>query len=420
MLGHVVDTAKALGPQNLCVVYGHGGEAVPAAFADKSVQFVLQEPQLGTGHAVQAAMSCLDDEAATLVLYGDVPLIKAATLEKLSRGGGLRLLTVTLDNPHGYGRIVRDGSGNITRIVEQKDASESERQICEVNTGILMAPGAKLKSWLAQLKNDNAQKEYYLTDIVEMAVKEGVEVSSSQPEDAWEVMGVNDRVQLAELERIFQRENALRLMRQGVGIADPARMDVRGRLSCGKDVFIDINCLFEGTIKLGNNVRIGPNSILMDAEIGDGTEVLPFSHIDGARVGENCRVGPYARLRPGTTLEDDAHIGNFVEIKNSRVGVNSKANHLSYVGDADIGKNVNIGAGTITCNYDGANKHRTVIEDDAFIGSDTQLVAPVTVGKGTTIGAGSTITRNTPQGGLTLSRSKQIHIDTWKRPTKKR
>jgi len=418
LLSHVINTARLLKPAGICVVYGHGGEAVPAAFSDGDLRFALQEPQNGTGHAVQMALPHLVEDGNTLILYGDVPLTGIATLEKLTQTEGMALLTAQMGNPHGYGRIVRDDDGSIVRIVEEKDATKEEREITEVNTGILVAPTKKLKSWLSGLKNDNAQKEYYLTDVIEMAASEGTRITSVHPQRSWEVMGVNNKAQLAELERIFQLETARELMMQGVGLADPARLDVRGELSCGMDVFIDANCVFEGVVRLGDNVRIGANSVLKNVEIREGTEIAPFTHIEGAGIGRNCKIGPYARIRPGTTLADDAHIGNFVEIKNSRIGAGSKANHLSYVGDASVGNNVNIGAGTITCNYDGANKHRTVIEDDAFIGSDTQLIAPVTVGKGATIGAGSTITRNAPEGGLTLSRSRQVHIESWKRPKK--
>ena len=420
MLGHVVNAAKRLDPERICVVYGHGGEAVPAAMVKENLVFALQEPQHGTGHAVQTALPYLDGSATALVLYGDVPMIRASTLERMiGKGDCLTLLTVELENPHGYGRIVRNASGRIERIVEEKDATPGERTIREVNTGIVAAPVSMLKNWLSRLKNENAQKEYYLTDIVEMAAGDGIPVQSVQPGNLCEVTGVNDRMQLAELERVYQLECARELMKKGVGLADPGRFDVRGSLECGRDVFIDIGCVFEGVVKIGNEVRIGAHCVLKDVEIHDGTEIAPFTHIEGAAIAAKCKIGPYARIRPGTNLEEEAHVGNFVEIKNSRVGRKSKANHLSYIGDADVGKNVNIGAGTITCNYDGANKHRTLIEDDAFIGSDTQLVAPVTVGKGATIGAGSTITRNAPQGGLTLSRSKQVHVEHWKRPVKK-
>ncbi len=420
LLGHVIDTASQMGEARLCIVYGHGGESVPLAFDSGDLSFFLQEPQLGTGHAVQIVSPHLNDKGSTLILYGDVPLIKPSTLKRMTETTDcLALLTVELENPRGYGRIVRDIQGKIERIVEEKDATEQEKSIKEVNTGIMLAPTARLKSWLKNLGNDNAQKEYYLTDIVQMAVSEGLPVKSVHPGAIWEVMGINDRMQLAEMERIFQKEQALELMRKGASLADPARIDIRGDLSVGRDVHVDVNCVFEGSVKIGDNVRIGPNCVLKDVEIEEGTEIAPFSHLEGAEIGRNCRIGPYARIRPGTRISDGAHVGNFVEIKNSSIGKNSKANHLSYVGDADVGRNVNIGAGTITCNYDGANKHKTVIEDEAFIGSDTQLIAPVTVGRGATIGAGSTITKDTPEGGLTLSRTRQVHIDYWKRPEKK-
>ena len=421
LLKHVIDAARSLNPAKICVVYGHGGDVVPQALGDETLQFVMQEPQLGTGHAVQAAMPYIEETGRTLVLYGDVPLIKPDTLHHLlESGAGLSLLTMRLENPQGYGRIVRDDAGRIVGIAEEKDATREQRDIKEVNTGILASRTAQLKSWLLELKNENAQKEYYLTDIVGIASNEGKTIHAASPGSQWEVMGVNDKVQLADLERIFQMEKAVELMRKGASLADPSRFDVRGTLACGTDVTIDVNCLFEGNVKLGSNVKIGANSVLRDVEVMDGTEIAPFSHIEDAVIGRNCRIGPFARIRPGSVLEEAVHIGNFVEVKNSRIAEKSKANHLSYIGDATVGRNVNIGAGTITCNYDGANKHRTIIEDDAFIGSDTQLVAPVTVGKGATIGAGSTIVKNTPEGGLTLSRAKQVHIEYWKRPVKKK
>jgi bifunctional UDP-N-acetylglucosamine pyrophosphorylase/glucosamine-1-phosphate N-acetyltransferase len=402
-------------------VYGHGGETVPQAMAQYDAKFVVQEPQLGTGHAVQQAMPHLPDEGRTLVLYGDVPLIQHGTLHQMQQAGdGLVLLTVTLDTPSGYGRIVRDSQGDVQCIVEEKDATPEQREIREVNTGILLAPTAQLRAWLSKLGNDNAQGEYYLTDIVGMAVRQGVAVHTVQPSQRWEVEGINNKMQLAQLERTWQRVEAERLLAHGVTLADPARIDVRGRLACGRDVEIDVGCIFEGDVTLGDNVRVGAYSVLRNATVAAGTDIAPYSHIDGSEVGGNCHIGPYARLRPGTKLADGAHIGNFVEIKNSDIGEGSKANHLSYIGDSTVGSRVNIGAGTITCNYDGANKHRTVIGDDAFIGSDTQLVAPVTVGRGATIGAGSTITKDTPEGGLTLSRSKQLTVPGWQRPQKKK
>ena len=420
LLQHVLETATQLAPgKNTCVVYGHGGEAVPQALAQYGTGFVLQEPQLGTGHAVQQALPHLQDGSLTLVLYGDVPLIQRATLEKMfAQPDALTLLTLHLSNPSGYGRIVRDVANNVSRIVEEKDATAEQRAIREVNTGILAVPTRLLRDWLAKLKNDNAQDEYYLTDIVAMAVAQAVAVHTVHPAHEWEVMGINSKVQLAELERIWQQEIAHQLLIQGVTLADPARLDVRGKLSCGNDVEIDVGCVFEGDVTLGNKVKVGAYSVIKNASIGAGTDIAPYSHIDSSEVGANCHIGPYARLRPGSKLHDGVHIGNFVEIKNSEIAANSKANHLSYIGDSSVGSRVNIGAGTITCNYDGANKHRTVIEDDVFVGSNTQLVAPVKVGRGATIGAGSTITRDAPENELTLSRAKQMTVAGWKRPTK--
>jgi len=415
----VVDTAKSLSPAAIVVVYGHGGDAVRDAIADPALGWVKQEPQLGTGHAVQQALPKLGGDAATLVLYGDVPLISKETLERLgaAAGKGLGLLTVELEDPKGYGRIVRS-RGRVARIVEERDASDKERAIREVNTGILVAPTGKLKAWLGRLGNDNAQKEYYLTDIVRFAVDDEVPVSAVAAESAWEVLGVNSRAQLAELERMHQRNLAGALMEQGVTLADPARCDVRGSLACGRDVAIDVNCVFEGKVELGDRVSVGAHCVLKNVVVAAGTRIEPFCHIEDARIGSDCRLGPYARIRPGTELAEDVHVGNFVEVKASRVGRGSKANHLSYVGDSEVGKNVNIGAGTITCNYDGANKHRTIIEDDVFIGSDTQLVAPVRVGRGATLGAGTTLTKDAPAGELTVSRARQSTIPGWKRPVK--
>jgi len=419
LVQHVLDCATSLNPQQVCVVYGHGGEAVPQAMQQYSAKFVIQEPQLGTGHAVQQAMPFLIDGSCTLVLYGDVPLIQHSTLHQMQQAGeGLVLLTVNLDNPTGYGRIVRNAQGDVQCIVEEKDATAEQREIGEVNTGILLAPTERLRAWLGKLDNNNAQGEYYLTDIVAMAVQQGLAVHTVQPAHHWEVEGINSKAQLAALERTWQEVVANRLMTQGVTLADPARLDVRGNLVCGSDVEIDVGCIFEGDVNLGDRVRVGAYSIIRNSTIAQGTQIAPYSHIDGSEAGANCHIGPYARLRPGTKLADDAHIGNFVEIKNSEIGKGSKANHLSYIGDSTVGSRVNIGAGTITCNYDGANKHRTIIEDDVFIGSDTQLVAPVRVCKGATIGAGSTITRDTPENELTLSRSKQITVSGWQRPVK--
>lgn len=420
LLGHVIDTARALAPTRLCVIYGHGGDAVPQAFAGQDLAFARQEPQLGTGHAVMQAVPHLEDGAATLVLYGDVPLTTAASLQRLLTAAGqdkLGVLTVTLKDPTGYGRIVRE-NGKITRIVEQKDASTAERAINEVNTGIIVAPTAKLCGWLAKLSNDNAQGEYYLTDVIAAAVADGVEVVSAQPDDVAETLGVNSKVQLAELERVHQRNIATALLEAGVTLADPARIDVRGTLDCGRDVSIDVNCVFEGCVSIGEGASIGPHCVIRNASIAAGASIKAFTHIEDAVVGAGAQVGPYARLRPGAELADEVHIGNFVEVKNSVIGLGSKANHLAYVGDADVGSKVNIGAGVITCNYDGANKFRTIIEDDAFIGSDSQLVAPVRVGKGATIGAGTTLTKDAPAEQLTLSRAKQMSLAGWQRPVK--
>jgi bifunctional UDP-N-acetylglucosamine pyrophosphorylase/glucosamine-1-phosphate N-acetyltransferase len=422
LLSHVIDTARSLSPQHCCVVYGHGGDAVPTKLAAEDLSFVLQEPQLGTGHAVMQAMPMLQNNQPTLVLYGDVPLTTLATLQKLTQAAGkdkLAVLTVELDDPTGYGRIVRENS-RIVRIVEQKDANDSERRIREVNTGILIAPTTHLKRWLANLSNDNAQGEYYLTDIIARAVEDGIPVESAQPAFAWETLGVNSKVQLAELERIHQHNIARQLLEQGVTLLDPARVDVRGALHCGRDVEIDVGCIFEGTVELADGVKIGAHCVIKNARIAKGAVIKPFCHIEEASVGAQAQIGPYARLRPGTTLAEDVHIGNFVEVKNSQLGAHSKANHLAYVGDATVGMRVNIGAGTITCNYDGANKHRTIIEDDVFIGSDTQLVAPVTVGKGATLGAGTTLTKDAPPDSLTVSRAKQISITGWQRPVKQK
>jgi bifunctional UDP-N-acetylglucosamine pyrophosphorylase/glucosamine-1-phosphate N-acetyltransferase len=421
LLGHVLDCARKLSPTRIVVVYGHGGERVPQALAADDLRWALQEPQLGTGHAVMQAVPHLAQSPSTLVLYGDVPLTSAETLARLAQAAGsgrLAILTVDLPDPTGYGRIVRE-HGEIRRIVEHKDADEATRAIREVNTGILVAPTAALERWLGALSNDNAQREYYLTDIVAMAVAEGMPVVGVQPAHAWETLGVNSKAQLAELERIHQRNVADRLMEDGVTLADPARLDVRGTLACGRDVSIDVNCVFEGTVTLADRVRVGAHCVLRDAHIEAGAEILPFTHIDGARVGAQARIGPYARLRPGTELGEHTHVGNFVEMKKTTMGAGSKANHLAYVGDAVVGERVNIGAGTITCNYDGVNKHQTVIEDDAFIGSDTQLVAPVRVGRGATLGAGTTLVSDAPEGKLTISRARQATIERWRRPVKK-
>jgi bifunctional UDP-N-acetylglucosamine pyrophosphorylase/glucosamine-1-phosphate N-acetyltransferase len=420
LVSHVIDAARQLSPKLICVVYGHGGEAVREAVGENGAIWIRQDPQLGTGHAVMQAVPHLDERWPTLVLYGDVPLIRPGTLKRLieTAGKGLGLLAATLDDPAGYGRIVRNGK-RIVRIVEEKDATARQRALREINTGIVVAPTGKLKAWLAKLQNNNAQKEYYLTDIVALATRERVPVTAAQADAAWETLGVNSRGQLAELERIYQRNLVHALMEQGVTLADPARCDVRGVLSCGRDVSIDVNCVFEGEVRLGDGVSIGANCVLKEVKIAAGTSIEPFCHIEESDIGANCRIGPYARIRPGTRLASDVHLGNFVEVKASSVGEGSKANHLAYIGDSEIGRNVNVGAGTITCNYDGANKHRTIIEDDVSIGSDTQLVAPVRVGKGATLGAGTTLTKDAPPGELTLSRVKQTTVPGWTRPKKK-
>ena len=427
LLQHVIDTARLLRPSKLCVIYGHGGAAVPemvaalAAPGEAPIDTALQQPQLGTGHAVMQAVPQLDEDVSTLVLYGDVPLTSFESLRRLVDVAGsdkLGILTVEQANPFGLGRIVRENE-RIVRIVEEKDASDAERAIREINSGIMAIPTRHLKRWLAALSNNNAQGEYYLTDIVAQAVHDGVEVVSASPAGEWEVAGVNSKVQLAELERRHQLNIAHALLEQGITLMDPARIDVRGTLVCGRDVTIDVGCVFEGRVELADGVTVGAHCVLVNAQVAAGATIKPFCHIEQAVVGAKSQIGPYARLRPGTELGEDVHIGNFVEIKNSQVAAHSKANHLAYVGDATIGSRVNIGAGTITCNYDGANKFRTVIEDDAFIGSDSQLVAPVTVGKGATLGAGTTLTKDAPAGKLTISRPKQITIDGWSRPVKK-
>jgi bifunctional UDP-N-acetylglucosamine pyrophosphorylase/glucosamine-1-phosphate N-acetyltransferase len=384
---------------------------------------VQQVPQLGTGHAVKQALPHLDGKGVTLVLYGDVPLTSIETLKRLISTAGektIGLLTVELADPSGYGRIVRDGeTGEVVAIVEEKDATAAQRQVREINTGIMVIPNRYLHGWLHKLENKNAQKEYYLTDIIAMAVKDGVRIKVAQPAHAWETVGVNSKAQLAALERVYQNQFATKLLEQGVTLADPARIDIRGQLVCGRDVEIDINCIFEGDVQLDDGVKVGAHCILRNVKVAAGSAIAPFSLIEVAEIGKNCRVGPYARIRPGTRLDHDVHVGNFVEVKNSSIAAGTKANHLSYIGDAVIGKNVNIGAGTITCNYDGANKYQTIIEDDVFVGSDTQLIAPVTVAQGSTIGAGSTITKNTLPHKLTLSRARQLSIEGWQRPVKK-
>ena len=421
LLAHVIDTSRALAPARICIVYGYGGERVREALADESLVWVRQEPQLGTGHALQQALSALSDNPHTLVLYGDVPLTRPQTLEHLRAvaGEGLSVLTVELADPAGYGRIVREG-GLLKRIVEEKDATPAERAIREVNSGIMVLPTRHLARWLGGLRNHNAQGEYYLTDVIALAVAEGQPVNAVQPDAEWETLGVNSRAALSELERVYQRNVASRLLEQGAWLADPARIDVRGSLECGRDVLIDVNCVFEGSVTLGDRVSIGSHCVLRNVRIEADTRVEPFCHLEDSEIGARCRVGPYARFRPGARLADSVHIGNFVEVKASVIGTGSKANHLSYIGDTEIGRNVNVGAGTITCNYDGANKHRTVIEDDVFIGSDTQLVAPVRVGRGATLGAGTTLVADAPSGQLTLSRVRQVSVPHWQRPTKRK
>ena len=422
LLQHVIDTSRKLNPEKICVVIGHCGDQVRQEINDQELCWAKQEQQLGTGHALMQAQHEIASDGMTLILYGDVPLTRVETLRNLLSEVGDKqcgLLTVNLDDPTGYGRIIRDVKTRaITSIVEHKDASEFQRDICEVNTGIMLVPNKYLHQWLPKLTNENTQGEYYLTDVIALAVKENIQIKIVQPSYVYEVLGVNDKKQLADLERIFQLENANELLKQGVSLADPARIDIRGSLLCDQDVSIDINCIFEGTVELQSNVKIGAHCFLKNVKIASDSTIQPYSHIENAEIGEDCKIGPFARIRPGTKLMKSVHVGNFVEVKNSQIGNGSKANHLSYLGDSIVGANVNVGAGTITCNYDGANKHQTVIEDDVFIGSDTQLVAPIRISKGTTIGAGSTITRDTPENALTLSRAKQISITGWKRPRK--
>jgi bifunctional UDP-N-acetylglucosamine pyrophosphorylase/glucosamine-1-phosphate N-acetyltransferase len=418
LISHVVETARELKPSRICVVYGHGGEQVPQALNAPDIAFARQEPQHGTGHALQWALPYLGRKGITLVLYGDVPLLRAELLRTLviSRRAQLAILVARLDDPAGYGRIIRAASGKITGIVEEKDATAAQRAICEVNTGIMALPTERIAGWLGKLTNRNAQREYYLTDVVKLALADRVPVVGIGAQDAWETQGVNSKAQLAQVERLYQWRYANHLLEQGVTLADPMRLDVRGSLVCGSDVAIDVGCVFEGQVNLGDDVTIGAHCVLRNADVGPGTRIEPYTHLDGARVGARCRIGPYARVRPETRLADEVHLGNFVEVKASDLGARSKANHLAYVGDASVGRDVNIGAGTITCNYDGANKHRTVIEDDVQIGSDVQLVAPVTVAQGTTVGAGTTVWRDTPRGGLVINAKSQEHRPDWKRP----
>ena len=423
LLGHVLTTAENLQPDEIIGVIGHGAEQVKAEFAQSNTSWVIQSEQLGTGHAVQQAVPHFTGDETVLILYGDVPLTGLATLQDLIRqvdeAHPLALLTIQLDNPMGYGRIVRDDHHQVTCIVEQKDASPEQLKIDEVNTGIMAVNAVYLKAWLAQLNNQNAQGEFYLTDIIAMAVRDGFHVRTSSPASELEVLGVNDKVQLQSLERQYQQQLALKLMQQGVTLLDASRLDIRGTLVCGMDVEIDANVIFEGHVELGDGVKIGANCILKNVKIANYTHIKAFTHIEEASIGELAMIGPYARIRPGTELADKVHVGNFVEIKNAQVGMGSKMNHLSYIGDTIMGSGVNIGAGTITCNYDGVNKHKTRIGDRVFVGSDSQLVAPVTIEDDATIGAGSTITKDAPAGELTLSRSKQLTIKGWQKPVKK-
>jgi bifunctional UDP-N-acetylglucosamine pyrophosphorylase/glucosamine-1-phosphate N-acetyltransferase len=421
ILSHVLEAAKGLNADGIHVVYGHGGEQVKQALAAEPVNWVLQEQQLGTGHAVAQAMPAIPDHHDVLILYGDVPLVRQGTLDSLLEKCDVKamgVLTVVLDDPSGYGRVVRDNAGNVVRIVEQKDANTKERAIGEINTGLMAAPAGLLRKWLADLKNDNSQGEYYLTDIIVMAVRGGVKVNAVIAPTETEVLGVNDKVQLAQLETALRAERAKEMMIAGVTLADPARIDVRGKVTTGRDVFIDVNVVMIGNVELGDRVRIGPNCYLKDCRIDADTEVHANCVIDRATIGPRNSIGPFARVRPESVLHEDVHIGNFVEVKKSEIGAGSKANHLTYLGDATIGRNVNVGAGTVTVNYDGVNKHRTEIGDGAFVGSGSMLVAPVKVGANANTGAGSTITKDAPEGKLTLGRARQVTIEGWQRPVK--
>lgn len=421
MLEHVCRTAESLDAEDIHVIYGHGGEQVKTACGHLRCNWIEQDQQLGTGHAVDQAVPYIKDNQQVLVLYGDVPLIQKKTLQALrdKAAGGVALLSVDLEDPTGYGRITRDQAGKVTGIVEHKDADKLTLAIKEVNTGILLAPASQLSGWLAKLENDNSQAEYYLTDIIAMAVAEGVSVEALKAVNPLEASGVNDRLQLATLERYYQQMNAESLMQQGVTLRDPARLDIRGEVDCGQDVIIDVNVIFEGKVTIGDGVTIGPNVVIKDSTIGSGSTIEANSLIDQSEIGEHCSVGPFARLRPGAKLHDKAKVGNFVEVKKAEIGEGSKVNHLSYIGDAALGKDVNIGAGTITCNYDGANKHKTIIGDNVFIGSNSALVAPINIGEGATIGAGSTINKDAPEHALTLTRSEQSTFKNWQRPVKK-
>ncbi|MEZ2758662.1 bifunctional UDP-N-acetylglucosamine diphosphorylase/glucosamine-1-phosphate N-acetyltransferase GlmU [Providencia vermicola] len=422
MVQHVIDTAKSIGASDIHLVYGHGGDLLKEKLGEQNLNWVLQAEQLGTGHAMQQAAPSFQDDEDIVMLYGDVPLIAKDTLDRLIEvkpQGGIGLLTVILDNPTGYGRIIRENN-EVVGIIEQKDATEEQRKIQEINTGIMVASGKDFKRWLAQLNNDNAQGEYYITDIIALAHKEGNKVATVHPSRLSEMEGVNNRLQLAALERVYQKEQAEKLLLAGVMLIDPERFDIRGTLTHGRDIIIDTNVIIEGNVTLGNNVQIQSGCILRNCVIGDNSIISPYSVIENSELSSECTVGPFARLRPGAKLAAKAHVGNFVEMKNATLGLGSKAGHLSYLGDAQIGDNVNIGAGTITCNYDGANKHKTIIGDDVFVGSDTQLVAPVSVAKGATIGAGTTVTRDVNEDELVVSRVKQMHIKNWQRPVKKK
>jgi len=421
MLEHVYYSASLVNHRQVYVVYGYGGDQVKKAHAELDVEWILQKKQLGTGHAVKQVLPQIPDQHHVMILYGDIPMITSDTLHKLERAAsesGFSLLTSYIDTPAGYGRIVRNDIGDVVRIVEEKDAEGEERSICEINTGIMVVAAGPLKRWIKALKNKNKQKEFYLTDIVEMAVNEGITVSTINPGSAVEIRGINDRAQLSELERYYQLIQAHQLMRRGVSIMDPSRFDLRGDVEIGQDIMIDINVLLEGRLKIGHNVTIGANCCIKETIIGDNVEIRANSVIENAIIGNGCRIGPFARIRPDTLLDDNVHIGNFVEVKKSQIGKGSKINHLSYVGDSEIGKDVNVGAGTITCNYDGANKHKTIIEDDVFIGSDTQLIAPVRIGAGATIAAGTTVVKDVENGVLAISRTEQKTDVKWKRPKK--
>jgi len=422
LLEHVYQTATAIPHRDIHVVYGYGGERVPEAMQHIEVSWVEQKQQLGTAHAVEQSLPDIPDVDDVLILYGDVPLITRESLQALisaAHESGFALLTAYLEDPRGYGRIIRDELDNVIAIVEDKDCDDEQRRICEINTGLMVVRAEFLKRWIAAIENNNKQKEYYLTDIVELAINDGVHVNSKLADASIEIQGINNRIQLAEAERYYQLVQAHHLMQHGVGLMDPARFDLRGELEVGRDVVIDINVVIEGRVKLGNNISIGPNCLIKDTIIGNDSVILPNTMIDGAVIGSACRVGPYARIRPDTNLDDHVHIGNFVELKKTAVGTGSKLNHLSYVGDSHVGKDSNIGAGVITCNYDGANKHQTVIGDNVFVGSDAQLIAPLTIGSGATIAAGTTVSKNVSENALAITRPEQREIKKWKRPTKK-